>query len=79
MKGLDTNILVRYLTKDNIEQRRMLVENESVYRAVLQQYKEGQGDFSDYLIGQIIGQINLHAGCLETATFDRKLSDTEHF
>jgi predicted nucleic-acid-binding protein len=37
--------------------------------------KEGNADFSDYLIGKI----NQQTGCTETASFDAKLRDTEGF
>jgi predicted nucleic-acid-binding protein len=40
MKGLDTDVLVRYLVRDDAKQ-------------ALHDYKEGRGDLADYLIGRI--------------------------
>ena len=125
MIGLDTNVLIRYLTKDELDQwkeaskiiqenqpcfisnivlcevvwvlrgrpyqfgkdeivatlKMMLqssgfeFENRSVVYQALQRTKQGQADFSDYLIGAIAQQ----AGCTETVTFDRKLREDKGF
>lgn len=125
MIGLDTNVLIRYLTKDELDQWKeaskiiqenqpcfisnivlcevvwvlrgrpyqfgkdeivaileMMVqssgfefENRSVVYQALQRTKQGQADFSDYLIGAIAQQ----AGCTETVTFDRKLREDKGF
>jgi predicted nucleic-acid-binding protein len=128
MKGLDTNVLVRYLTQDDREQARkvdrlvetivakgerayvnvivlaeltwvlrsaygfgkealvrvlermlatprLVLEGRDEVREALDEYRGGEGDFSDYLIGVR----NLRAGCSETATFDRHLKGSAHF
>jgi predicted nucleic-acid-binding protein len=123
--GLDTNILVRYLTKDDEKQWKKAVEiiesgeqcfianvviceliwvlrgkpynftkqeisntleimlqcavfeweNRSVIYQALQRFKQGNADFSDYLIGAVTQQF----GCTITATFDRKLRSEKGF
>lgn len=128
MKGLDTNVLVRYLTQDNLAQARAvdalvaetLSEGERLHvddvvlcelvwvlrgayrtskpvivsaldkisataifsfsdREVLRQavadYRDGTGDFADYLIGRR----NRRAGCETTVTFDRALKSAAAF
>ncbi|BCL34339.1 PIN domain-containing protein [Nostoc sp. MS1] len=125
MIGLDTNILVRYLTKDDENQwmqateiieggeqcfitnivlceltwvlrnkpyqfnkteithtiELMLqceifeLENRSVVYQALQRFKQGNADFSDYLIGAIAQNYN----CSSTATFDKKLRNEKGF
>ena len=125
MIRLDTNVLIRYLTKDELDQWKeaskiiqenqpcfisnivlcevvwvlrgrpyqfgkdeivatleMMLqssgfefENRSVVYQALQRTKQGQADFSDYLIGAIAQQ----AGCTETVTFDRKLREDKGF
>jgi predicted nucleic-acid-binding protein len=126
--GLDTNVLVRYLTQDDPAQSRRAnkliadsaargellhlgtivlcetvwvlrwaygaakadivrslnqildttqfsIEEADACREALASYAEGQGDFSDYLIGAR----NRRAGCSTTATFDRKLRRSDLF
>lgn len=125
MIGVDTNILVRYLTKDDEQQWEKAVEiiegteqcfvanivlcelvwvlrgkpyqfsreeisktiemmlqcavfeleNRSVVYQALQRFKQGNADFSDYLIGAIAQQ----SGCTTTATFDKKLREDKGF
>lgn len=125
MIGLDTNILVRYLTKDDEQQWQQAValiqqnqlcfvanivlceliwvlkganygfrkdeiiktleamlhssafefESRSTVDQALQRYRQGQADFSDYLIGAISHQI----GCTETVSFDGKLKAEKGF
>lgn len=128
MKGLDTNVLVRYLTQDDREQARkadrlvetlvakgerafvnaivlaelawvlrsaygfgkealvrvlermlatprLVLEDRDEVREALDEYRGGEGDFSDYLIGAR----NHRAGCSETATFDRHLKGSALF
>jgi predicted nucleic-acid-binding protein len=128
MKGLDTNVLVRYLTQDDREQARkadrlvetlvatgerafvnvivlaelawvlrsaygfgkealvrvlermlatprLVLEDRDEVREALDEYRGGEGDFSDYLIGAR----NHRAGCSETATFDRHLKGNALF
>lgn len=128
MKGLDTNVLVRYLTQDDVAQSsranrliadavsrdedlylstvvlcelvwvirgayrfgksqvlRVLtqvldtaqfsIEDPDACRRALTEYAEGSGDFSDYLVGIR----NQRAGCSVTATFDRKLRQSDLF
>jgi predicted nucleic-acid-binding protein len=125
MVGIDTNILVRYLTKDDQEQwqraseiieggeqcfianivlceliwvlrgnpykfsrkeisstlEMMLqcsvfeLESRSLAYQALQHFKQGNADFSDYLIGRIAQQ----SGCKTTFTFDQKLKSEKGF
>jgi predicted nucleic-acid-binding protein len=41
----------------------------------LEEYRQGRGDFADYLIGWQ----NRRAGCTDTVTFDRKLKKASGF
>ena len=128
MTGLDTNVLVRYLTQDDPSQARranalvadalakggrcfvggvvlcqlvwvlrgaygfdkativtvlerllataqFTIDEKDVVRRALEDYREGKGDFADYLIGYD-GQ---EAGCQATATFDRRLRGSPLF
>lgn len=125
MIGLDTNILVRYLTQDAQQQGQIVaeliqnhqpcfisnivlcelvwvlkgepykfskdeilntleamlqssafeLENRSNIYQALQRTRQGQADFSDYLIGAIAHE----AGCQKTVTFDRKLKGEKGF
>lgn len=129
MKGLDTNILLRYLTQDDPDQftraRRIFdhaensgeslrinaivlcelvwvlrggsyrlgreelaatlemlletsileIEHRDQVREALSDFRIGEGDFPDYLIGQL----NASAGCGKTWSFDRKLEGSELF
>jgi predicted nucleic-acid-binding protein len=128
MIGLDTNVLVRYLTQDDpaqaktatrfIEQSAARGETfyiptivtcelvwvledaygfarpeiraalEAVFRTAqfqfekkdqlwqsLHDYRNGRGDFADYLIGRVA----VDAGCELTATFDRSLKNSRLF
>lgn len=125
MIGLDTNILVRYLTKDDEKQWKQAaeiiergeqcfvanivlcelvwvlrgnpyqfsrkeisntielmlqcpvfeLENRSLVYQALQRFKQGNADFSDYLIGAIAQYCN----CSSIATFDRKLRNEKGF
>jgi predicted nucleic-acid-binding protein len=124
--GLDTNVLVRYLTQDDPRQSRRAaalvaeavadgqrlfvsavvlcelvwvlrgaysldrstialaldrilataqieVDQKDVIRAALEDYREGAGDFADY----VIGRRGREAGCEKTATFDQRLKRSE--
>jgi len=58
------------------------LENRTVVYQALQRFKQCRGarpcaptDFSDYLIGAIAQQF----GCIQTATFDRKLRGERGF
>ena len=128
MIGLDTNVLVRYLTQDDPTQSRRAnkfiadtvaggeplhlstivlcetvwvlrwaysvgkpdilrsltqvldtaqfsIEDADACREALADYADGQGDFSDYLIGAR----NRRTGCSVTATFNRKLRRSNLF
>ena len=128
MMGLDTNVLVRYLTQDDpwqarrasalvedtlargercfvnlvvlcelvwvlrgtyeLDKRTVLdtlerildtaqfeIDEKDQVREAVGSYRRGRGDFADYLIGHR----NQHAGCLETATFDRRLKGSSGF
>lgn len=128
MRGLDTNVLVRYLTQDNASQARVVdalvadaassgerlhiddvvlcdlvwvlrgayrtekpaivaalekiistalfsFEDREVLRRAVEDYRQGGGDFADYLVGRR----NHRAGCEDTATFDRALRGAQAF
>lgn len=129
MRGVDTNVLLRYLTEDDPEQARAArelferaeAEGETFYvpavvvcemvwalrgpsfrrkrpdivlavetllgtalfelqerdliRRALADFREGPGDFADYLIGWRSGA----AGCRHTVTFDRALLECQRF
>ena len=128
MIGLDTNVLVRYLTQDDpgqarranrlitdagsrgeplhlstivlcetvwvlrwayrvgkaeilrtlmriLETAQFSIEDPDACREALTLYARGQGDFSGYLLGDR----NRRAGCSATATFDRKLRQSDLF
>ena len=128
MKGLDTNVLVRYLTQDDPEQSKkanalieetaskgdltwinsvvlcelvrvlrgayghdkreivsvlekmlsvaqFLIEDKDIARKALEEYRDGDGDFADHLIGWR----NRKSGCEKTFTFNRRLKKSEMF
>ncbi len=127
MRGLDTNLLVRYVTDDDPAQATMVralfrnmeaegerlhvscivlcelcwtlrgydcsrddissvlarilatgifdVQDSDLVRYALEEYRQGRGDFADYLIGWQ----NRRAGCTDTITFDRKLKKASGF
>ena len=128
MIGLDTNVLVRYLTQDDAAQSRRVdtlvaqavdadtrlhvddivlcelvwvlrgayrfskptvasaldkimstalfsFDDRDLLRGALDEYREGAGDFADY----VIGRRNTRAGCQQTVTFDRSLGDSPSF
>ena len=128
MIGLDTNVLVRYLTLDDAEQAsvatafidRAIASGEPMYVsavvlcelvwvlergyrysrseveqtidallrtaqlhyrekdlmwAALADYRQGDGDFADY----VIGRDGAAEGCSRTVTFDRGLRGSDHF
>lgn len=51
------------------------IEYELLVRQSLQLYREGRGNFSDYLIGEI----SRHYGCRDVVTFDRDLKGCSGF
>jgi predicted nucleic-acid-binding protein len=126
--GVDTNVLVRYLTQDDPVQARKVdtfvataiergdrlqvddivlcelvwvlraayrfgkpvivtaldkvmstgifaFDDRELLRSALNDYRNGPGDFSDY----VIGRRNLRAGCEHTVTFDRPLNKERSF
>ena len=128
MIGIDTNVLVRYLTQDDAAQARRVdafvsemreggeqvhiddivlcelvwvlrgayrlskptvasaldkivstvlfsFDDRDLLRGALDEYREGAGDFADY----VIGRRNTRAGCQQTVTFDRSLGDSPSF
>lgn len=129
MRGVDTNLLVRYLTVDEPAQAEVVValfekaeeegevlfiatpvlcelvwvlrgsphrapreriadalaellnaaifdfEHRDLVQKALVDFRQGPGDFSDYLIGWL----SRHAGCDRTLTFDRALAGCERF
>jgi predicted nucleic-acid-binding protein len=50
-------------------------DDRELLRAALHDYREGAGDFSDY----VIGRRNARAGCEHTVTFDRALRNETSF
>lgn len=128
MIGIDTNVLVRYLTQDDAAQSRRVdalvaqavdaetrlhvddivlcelvwvlrgayrfskptvasaldkimstalfsFDDRDLLRGALDEYREGAGDFADYVIGRRNGS----AGCDRTVTFDRSLAGSPSF
>jgi predicted nucleic-acid-binding protein len=128
MIGVDTNVLIRYLTQDDAIQARRVdsfvetaiedgsrlyiddivlcevawvlraayrlgktaivealdnvistatfaFDDRDILRSALSDYRDGPGDFADYLIGRR----NARAGCEHTVTFDRVLSTASSF
>lgn len=127
MRGLDTNLLVRYVTDDDAAQAAVVralfrdmetgverlhvscivlcelcwtlrgygyvrkdiaavlarilairlfdVQDSDLVRYALEEYRQGRGDFADYLIGWQ----NRRAGCTDTVTFDSKLKKASGF
>lgn len=129
MRGLDTNVLVRYVTRDDPAQAAVVIElfdraeaegerffvslpvicelvwalrsrpyqadrpeivtvlegmltaslfeleHRDLVQRALADYRDGTGDFADYLIGWL----HRRANCQETLTFDRALGDCERF
>jgi predicted nucleic-acid-binding protein len=66
--GFDRGTVVTTLEK-MLDTAQFVIEDRDVVRRALADYRQGPGDFSDYLIGWR----NRQAGCSETATFDRAL------
>lgn len=128
MRGIDTNVLVRLVTRDDTEQFRrvreflearfaeadpvlvnvivlcetvwvlrssygiprreiaaaldqllgvsgLVIEDRDEVAVAVDAYRRGPGDFSDYLLGER----NRAAGCLSTATLDRRLKSAPTF
>jgi predicted nucleic-acid-binding protein len=128
IRGLDTNVVVRYLTQDEPAQARragsiiegtlakggncylnvivlceiawvlrgayglekksillafdqiletagILVEDRDLVREAVEQFRDGRGDFADY----VLGARNQAAGCSDTVTFDRSLRGSRFF
>jgi predicted nucleic-acid-binding protein len=72
--GVDRDTVAATLEKI-LDTAQFVIEDKDLVRRALADYRHGPGDFSDYLIGWR----NRHAGCSETATFDRALSRSELF
>ena len=128
MRGIDTNVLVRLVTRDDAQQFRrvreflearfaeadpvlvnvivlcetvwvlrssygisrreiaaaldallgasgLVVEDRDQVAAAVDAYRHGPGDFADYLLGER----NRAAGCVSTATLDRRLKSASAF
>src|SRR5512141_1030723 len=128
MRGIDTNVLVRFLTRDDAAQFRrvqrfldtqfaeaepvlvnvivlcetvwvlrsayrvarheiataldrllsasgLVIEDRDHVAAAVESYRRGPGDFADYLLGER----NRAAGCVSTATLDRRLKSASAF
>jgi predicted nucleic-acid-binding protein len=50
-------------------------DDRDLLRGALDEYRDGVGDFADY----VIGRRNRRAGCEQTVTFDRLLGDSPSF
>lgn len=50
-------------------------DDRELLRSALAEYRDGSGDFADY----VIGRRNARAGCQDTVTFDRSLNDGATF
>ena len=50
-------------------------DDRDLLRSALEEYREGSGDFADY----VIGRRDIRAGCERTVTFDRSLTDGPSF
>ena len=128
MRGIDTNVLVRLVARDDAEQFRrvreflearfaegdpilvnvivlcetvwvlrssyriprreiaaaldrllgvsgLVIEDRDQVAAAVEAFRRGPGDFSDYLLGER----NRAAGCVSTATLDRRLKSASSF
>lgn len=128
MRGIDTNVLVRLVTRDDADQFRrvreflearfeeadpvfvnvivlcetvwvlrssygisrreiaaaldqllgvagLMIEDRDQVAAAVDAYRRGPGDFADYLLGER----NRGAGCVSTATLDRRLKSASAF
>ena len=64
------NVVEKILRTDLFE-----FENKDAAWWAVQQMKQGNADFSDYLIGRL----NQQTGCAETITFDKKLNKSKLF
>ena len=51
------------------------IDRENLVRMALDRYRNGKGDFADYLIGAIAED----AGCRDTVSFDRDLKGAPGF
>jgi len=51
------------------------IQHRDQVHLAIEEYRNGAGDFSDYLIGRL----DEAAGCARTVTFDRDLEDGERF
>src|SRR5258708_20830848 len=50
-------------------------DDRDLLRGALDEYRDGAGDFSDY----VLGRRNRRAGCEQTVTFDRSLRGSPSF
>ena len=81
MTGLDTNILVRYLTQDDPAQAARVnalmaeTEDNDLLRLALHDYRASKADFSDCAVGRQ----NHSQSCTTTWTMDRGTLDLPHF
>ncbi len=64
---VDKSDILRTLTQV-LDTAQFSIQDPDLCREALANYADGQGDFSDYLLGAR----NRRAGCSVTATFDRK-------
>jgi len=58
-----------------LETAGFLVEDRDDVRSALEKFRNGRGDFADY----VLGVRNERAGCADTVTFDRSLKGTGTF
>ena len=72
--GLTKTVIVQGL-EQILEMDQFEVENEALVRRALTMFRNGKGNFSDYLIGEI----SLHHGCRDIVTFDCELKGSAGF
>jgi predicted nucleic-acid-binding protein len=51
------------------------IDSKDIVRQATHDYRHGNADFADYLVGRI----NKHKGCKQTATFDKALKGSGFF
>ncbi len=70
-----TKTLIIQALEQILDMDQFRVEYDVLVRRSLESFRNGKGNFSDYLIGEIGKQ----HGCRDTVTFDRALRDSEGF
>ena len=74
MRGLDTNVLVRYLTQDDP------VQSRRANAVIADALERGEPcSINAIVLCELIGWRNRESGCSDTATFDRALRGSRLF